>query len=270
MNILVAGGAGFIGSHISVELQKNGHEPIIVDSLVNSRSFIYDRIAKITGKQVVQYKNDVRDVAAMTSILKKHNCKAVIYLAAYKSVGESVSNPLKYYNNNICGLVSMLQAMQLAEVNQLIYSSSTTVYGCATRLPMTEETPLQPPSNPYGATKQMSEQIIKDVCNATKMRALLLRYFNPIGAHPSGLIGELPIGVPSFLLPYVIQVATGARESLTVYGGDYNTVDGSPVRDYIHIMDLAKAHIQSLNYLDKTTKNVDAFNICTGSGTSVL
>ncbi|MGD8373711.1 MAG: UDP-glucose 4-epimerase GalE [Candidatus Woesebacteria bacterium] len=270
MNILIAGGAGYIGSHICTELIAAGYEPIVVDNLTNSRPFIYDRIAKIVGRSIIHYNHDVRDVDFMTSILKKHNCKAVIYLAAYKSVVESVGDPLKYYDNNICGLVAMLQAMNAANVRQFIYSSSTTVYGNTNKLPMTEDSPVQPPMNPYGATKQMSEQIIKDVCSATKMRALILRYFNPIGAHPTGLIGELPIGVPSFLLPYVMQVATGAREDLTVYGDDYNTIDGSPVRDYIHIMDLARAHIKSLNYLGKVDKSVDTFNICTGSGTSVF
>lgn len=270
MNILVTGGAGFIGSHIVAELSTKGHKPIIIDTLINSDPIIYEGIEKITGKRIMHYKVDVRDTDAVAKVLKKHACDAVIHLAAFKSVGESVQDPLKYYGTNIHGIVSVLSAMQQTGTNLFIFSSSTTVYGDPDTLPMTESSPVKPPTNPYGATKQMSEQIIRDVCNTSGIRSVILRYFNPVGAHPSGLIGELPMGAPNFLLPYIMQTVTGVRDELTVFGGDYNTPDGSPVRDYIHVVDLAKAHVAALDYFSKTDDNVDVFNIGTGKGTSVL
>lgn len=270
MNILITGGLGFIGSHIVAELVNEGHNPIIVDSLANSNSIIYNGLAEITGKQLTHYDHDVRDTDKITDILKKHGCEAVIHLAAYKSVGESVHNPLKYYDNNLQGLVSVLEAMSRAEVELFIFSSSTTVYGAPDKLPFTEDSPIKPPTNPYGATKQMAEQIIQDTCKATNIRAALLRYFNPIGAHPSGIIGELPIGIPSFLMPYIMQTVAGVREKLVVFGGDYDTPDGSAVRDFVHVMDLADAHIESLKYISKSSEKVSIFNIGTGKGTSVL
>jgi UDP-glucose 4-epimerase len=270
MKILVTGGLGFIGSHIVAELVSKDHDPVIVDSLVNSDPIVYKGLFEITGKQIPHYDSDVRNTEKIIEILKKHQCEAVIHLAAYKSVGESVHKPLKYYDNNIRGLVSVLEAMKQAAVDLFIFSSSTTVYGAPDKLPFTEDSPVKPPTNPYGATKQMSEQIVQDTCKATNIRAALLRYFNPIGAHPSGLIGELPIGVPSFLMPFIMQTVAGVREKLVVFGGDYDTPDGSAVRDFVHVMDLADAHIESLEYISKSLDKVSIFNIGTGKGTSVL
>ena len=272
MNILVTGGLGYIGSHVVAELLAAGHTPIIVDTLVNSRPIIAEGLVQLTGKQLVHYNTDVRDTDQIVDILKKHDCQAVIHLAAYKSVGESVKNPLKYYDNNLQGLVSVLQAMDKTGVTQFIFSSSTTVYGSPRKedLPFTEDSPVQPPTNPYGATKQMAEQIIQDTCKASDIRAVLLRYFNPIGAHPSGLIGELPIGVPSFLLPFIMQTVAGIRSELTIFGDDYDTPDGSAVRDFVHVVDLAQAHLAALDYAGKTSDKISIFNIGTGKGTSVL
>jgi UDP-glucose 4-epimerase len=270
MNILVTGGAGFIGSHIVAELAAQGHAPVIIDSMVNSDQIMIDGIEKITGQQVSFYDADIRNTDKVTEILQQHHCDAVIHLAAFKSVGESVKDPLKYYDNNMNGLISVLEAMSKAGTNLIIFSSSTTVYGDPETLPMTEGSPIQPPTNPYGATKQMAEQIIQDTCKATGIRSVLLRYFNPVGAHPSGLIGELPIGVPNFLLPYIMQTVTGARDHLTVFGSDYDTPDGSPMRDYIHVVDLAKAHIAALHHVEKSQENTEVFNIGTGKPTSVL
>ena len=270
MNILLTGGAGFIGSHTAVELIEAGHTPIIVDSLVNSDPEVYKNLKKITNSDVIHYENDCRDTAKMVRIMKKHKCQAVIHFAAYKAVGESVATPLKYYTNNLDSLTSILDAMELASVNEFIFSSSCTIYGDPKKLPITEKSPIQPATNPYGATKQMAERIIEDVCASSSIRAVMLRYFNPIGAHPSSHIGELPIGTPNCLVPYLTQATAQLRDPLTVYGDDYDTPDGSAIRDYIHVVDLAKAHVKSMDYLKTSHKDVSVFNIGTGTGTSVL
>lgn len=270
MNILVTGGTGFIGSITSTELVSAGHTPFLVDNFSNSQKFILENIEKVTGKKPIFYELDVRDISKLVEILKIHNIDAVIHFAALKAVGESVEQPLRYYDNNINGLLSLLSAMKEANVSKLVFSSSATVYGDPDLVPITEEAPLKTATNPYGATKQMAEQIISDIAKNGELSSVLLRYFNPIGAHPSGLLGELPIGTPNNLVPYVSQAAAGIRDKLTVFGDDYDTPDGSGVRDYIHVVDLAKAHIAAINYLEKTENNVDVFNIGTGRGSSVL
>lgn len=270
MNILVTGGAGFIGSHTIVELIAMGHTPISVDNLCNSDTSVYDRLKTITGKPIMHAEFDVRDTETLTILMREQAIDAVIHFAALKAVGESVEKPLDYYENNISGLLSVLRAMQTCKVNKLIFSSSATVYGDPDSLPITEDAPLKPATNPYGATKQMAEQIIRDSTNSSDLQAILLRYFNPIGAHPSGLIGEKPKGAPNNLVPYVTQAAAGLRPALTVYGNDYDTPDGSGVRDYIHVVDLAKAHVAALDYLSTTDISIEALNIGTGNGVSVL
>jgi UDP-glucose 4-epimerase len=270
MNILVTGGAGFIGSHIVTELTTQGHTPIIIDTMVNSDPIMLRGIEKITDQKIPYYDEDIRHTEKVEEILRHHQCEAVIHLAAFKSVGESVQDPLKYYDNNVNGIISILKAMDKTKTNLFIFSSSTTVYGDPDTLPMTEGSPTQSPASPYGATKQMAEQIIQDTCKATSIQSVSLRYFNPVGAHPSGHIGELPIGVPNFLLPYIMQTVTGVRDHLTVFGSDYDTPDGSPMRDYIHVVDLAKAHIAALHHLEISQDDMDVFNIGTGTPTSVL
>lgn len=270
MNILVTGGAGFIGGHTVVELLATGHAPIVVDNYCNSTQKVQDSIFSITNKRVPFYNCDVRDTSNLVSLIKKHSIDGVIHFAALKAVGESVANPLLYYQNNIGGLLSVLEAMDKTDVDKLIFSSSATVYGDPDSLPITEDMPFKPATNPYGSTKQIAEKIIEDVTASTNLRAIALRYFNPIGAHPSGLIGELPLGAPNNLVPYVVQAAAGIRASLTVYGSDYDTIDGTGVRDYIHVVDLAKAHVCALQQLQSDTQKYNAINLGTGSGTSVL
>lgn len=270
MNILVTGGAGFIGSHTIVELLADGHDVTIVDNFVNSDKKVLDNLAKITHKKINFIELDVRDTDAVTSHMQSKQIDTVIHFAALKAVGESVQKPLEYYRNNIDGLLSVLESMKTSDINNLIFSSSATVYGDPDIVPITEEAPLKPATNPYGATKQMAEQIIQDSCKAYGLKAVLLRYFNPIGAHSSGLIGELPKGIPNNLVPFVTQAAAGMRDKLTIHGDDYDTPDGSGVRDYIHVVDLAKAHVKSINYLDTTKDNVTILNIGTGRGASVL
>jgi len=270
MNILITGGAGFIGSHTTVELINAGHIPVIIDDLSNSQESVYANLEEITGQVITHYKGDIRDTKQLVDIISKHDCSAAIHFAAYKAVGESVNEPVKYYRNNIEGTVSLLDAMQQTGMDDLIFSSSCTVYGDPKKIPVSEGSEIQSATNPYGATKQMSEQIINDVCSATNIRAVILRYFNPIGAHPSGLIGELPIGAPNCLVPYLIQATAGVRSPLTVFGDDYDTPDGTAIRDYIHVVDLAKAHVQSINYLSESNETVSVFNIGTGTGTSVM
>lgn len=270
MKVLVTGGAGFIGSHTVVELLKNDHSVVIVDNFCNSTERVLDSLQNITGESVPFFEADVRDTDTIARILEENTIDAVIHFAALKAVGESAQKPLEYYDNNIGGLVSVLTAMQTASVNKLIFSSSATVYGDPDELPLTEEAPLKPATNPYGATKQMGERIIEDTTNASDLRAVLLRYFNPIGAHESGLIGEAPNGVPNNLVPYLVQVASGVRDKLTVFGDDYDTADGSGVRDYIHVVDLARAHVSALDYVEKQNSPTSVFNIGTGKGASVL
>jgi UDP-glucose 4-epimerase len=270
MNVLVTGGLGFIGSHTVVELFKSGHSVVIIDNLCNSSISVLQRLQHITAETIPFVEADVRHTDVITGILQEKEIDVIIHFAALKAVGESTQKPLEYYDNNIGGLVSVLTAMQNASVNKLIFSSSATVYGNPDTLPLTEDAPLKPATNPYGATKQMGEHIIEDTTNASDMRAVLLRYFNPIGAHESGLIGEAPNGVPNNLVPYLVQVASGVRDKLTVFGDDYDTADGSGVRDYIHVVDLARAHVSALDYVVKQNSPTSVFNIGTGRGASVL
>jgi UDP-glucose 4-epimerase len=270
MHILVTGGAGFIGSHTIVELIADGHSVTVVDNFLNSDKRVLDSLREITGQNIEFFELDVRETNSLAQLMNEQKIGAVIHFAALKAVGESVQKPLEYYRNNIDGLLSVLEAMQTASVDKLIFSSSATVYGDANEMPITEEAPLKPATNPYGATKQMAEQIIADVCKSSKIQAVLLRYFNPIGAHASGLIGELPLGVPNNLVPFVTQAAAGLRDELTVFGDDYDTPDGTGVRDYIHVVDLAKAHVKSLNYLASSDDKTTILNIGTGQGASVL
>jgi len=271
-NILVTGGAGFIGSHTVVELVNAGFNPIIIDNFSNSERSVIGRLEKIIGHGVSFYKGEFQDKKLLKEIAKKESIDGVIHFAAYKAVGESVEKPLKYYRNNVVGLVNLLEAIQELNIDNLVFSSSCTVYGQTDKLPLTEESPVQPAASPYGATKQMDEIIIRDATVAAKsMHSICLRYFNPIGAHPSALIGELPRGVPSILVPFITQTVAGWRDALTVFGDDYPTPDGTCVRDFIHVVDLAKAHIKALEHLDKQpAKYFDIFNIGTGKGNSVL
>jgi UDP-glucose 4-epimerase len=271
--ILVTGGAGFIGSHTAVSLVAAGFEPIIVDNFSNSEHKILNGLEQILGHRLACYEADCNDAHAMEQIFAKEQPIGIIHFAASKAVGESVQKPLFYYRNNLNSLMVMLELMPKYKVHSLVFSSSCTVYGQPKHLPVTEATPRLPASSPYGNTKAMCEDIIRD-CVAANMpiKAISLRYFNPIGAHPSALIGELPRGVPANLVPYLLQVAAGQRQSLTVHGNDYGTPDGTAIRDYIHVMDLAEAHVSALQLLSKknTDSFYDIFNIGTGNGASVL
>jgi UDP-glucose 4-epimerase len=270
MNILVTGGTGFIGSHTIVELLAINHSVTVVDNFINSDKKVLENILQITGKSVNFVELDVRDTEKLASLIEEYSIDSVIHFAALKAVGESVEKPLEYYRNNIDGVLSVLEAMRISGATNLIFSSSATVYGDPDTLPISEDAPLKPATNPYGATKQMAEQIIQDACKAYSLKAVLLRYFNPIGAHSSGLIGELPKGTPNNLVPFVTQTAAGLRDKLTVHGNDWDTPDGSGVRDYIHVVDLAKAHVKSLDYIYKSEEPVTILNIGTGKGSSVL
>jgi len=271
-NILVTGGAGFIGSHTVAELVNAGFNPVIIDNFSNSEKSVIGSLEKITGRKIGLYEGEFQDKKLLKEIAAKESIDGVIHFAAYKAVGESVEKPLKYYKNNVAGLVDLLEAMQELGINNLVFSSSCTVYGQPDKLPITEQTPQKPASSPYGATKQMCENIIKDTAAAsTSLRAISLRYFNPIGAHSSALIGELPKGTPSNLVPFLTQAVAGLRDKLTVFGNDYPTPDGTCIRDYIHVVDLAKAHIKALQYLDKQLSGYyDIYNVGTGKGSSVL
>jgi len=271
-NILVTGGAGFIGSHTVVELHNAGFKPIVIDNFNNSEQSVIDSLEKITGSKIDFYEGEFQDKKLLKQIAAKHQVDGVIHFAAYKAVGESVEKPLKYYRNNVAGLVELLETMQELGINDLVFSSSCTVYGEPDKLPITEESPQKPANSPYGATKQMCEIIIKDsIAASPNLRAISLRYFNPIGAHSSALIGELPKGVPSNLVPFLTQTVAGIRDKLTVFGDDYPTPDGTCIRDYIHVVDLAKAHIKALGHLAKQpAKYYDAYNVGTGKGSSVL
>jgi UDP-glucose 4-epimerase len=273
MKILVTGGLGFIGSHTVVELQNEGFEVIIIDNLSNSSETVLGGIITITGKKPVFENLDVRDKAAVQNFFKKHNdIEGVIHFAASKAVGESVENPLLYYENNINSLVYLLQELQNIPNSNIIFSSSCTVYGQAEEMPITENAPIQVAMSPYGNTKQIGEEIIRDVAKVSNIKAILLRYFNPIGAHPSAEIGELPIGIPQNLVPFITQTGFGLRKELSVYGNDYPTPDGTAIRDYIHVVDLAKAHVIALQRLlnNKNMSPVETFNLGTGTGSSVL
>lgn len=273
MKILVTGGLGFIGSHTVVELQNEGFEVVIIDNLSNSSETVLDGIVAITGKKPVFENLDVREKTSVQNFFKKHNdVSGVIHFAASKAVGESVENPLLYYENNINSLVYLLQELQNKPNSNIIFSSSCTVYGQAEEMPITENAPIQVAMSPYGNTKQIGEEIIRDVAKVSNIKAILLRYFNPIGAHPSAEIGELPLGVPQNLVPFITQTGLGLRKELSVYGNDYSTPDGTAVRDYIHVVDLAKAHVIALKRLleNKNASSVETFNLGTGTGSSVL
>jgi UDP-glucose 4-epimerase len=271
--IVVTGGLGFIGSHTVVELQNEGFEVVIIDNLSNSSEEVLKGIVAITGKSPIFEKMDVRDKLAVQNFFKKHeDVQGVIHFAASKAVGESVENPLLYYENNINSLVYILQELQQKTKAHFIFSSSCTVYGQAEKMPITENASIQVAMSPYGNTKQIGEEIITDVAKVTGINAILLRYFNPIGAHPSAEIGELPIGVPQNLVPFITQTGIGLRESLSVYGNDYPTPDGTCIRDYIHVVDLARAHVVALMRLlnNENAAKVETFNLGTGTGSSVL
>lgn len=273
MKILVTGGLGFIGSHTVVELQSEGFEVVIVDNLSNSSEDVLKGIVAISGKTPLYEKLDLREKAVVQNFFKKHDDIAgVIHFAASKAVGESVENPLLYYENNINTLVYLLQELQQKQDANLIFSSSCTVYGQAEKMPITENASIQVAMSPYGNTKQIGEEIITDVTKVTNINAILLRYFNPIGAHPTAEIGELPIGVPQNLVPFITQTGFGLRKELSVYGDDYPTPDGTAVRDYIHVVDLAKAHVIAMQRLlnKKNLDKVETFNLGTGTGSSVL
>ena len=273
MRILVTGGLGFIGSHTVVELQNEGFEVIAVDNLSNSSIEVLDGIEKITGKKPIFENIDLREKLAVQNFFKKNNDIAgVIHFAASKAVGESVEKPLLYYENNINSLVYILQEMTNLPQANFIFSSSCTVYGQAKKMPITEDASIQPANSPYGNTKQIGEEIINDVAKVTNINSVLLRYFNPIGAHSSAEIGELPLGIPQNLVPFITQTALGLRKELSVYGNDYPTPDGTCIRDYIHVVDVAKAHVIALQRLLNKQNNdkVEIFNLGTGNGSSVL
>ena len=274
--ILVTGGTGYIGSHTVVELVQQGYDVVIVDNLSNSDKNMLDGIAAIIGKQPEFHQVDCNDAAALSSVMDAYpDIEAVIHFAASKAVGESVEQPLMYYRNNLMSLVTLLEQMKAHNVHNIVFFSSCTVYGqpSAEHLPVDETAPIQTALSPYGNTKQINEEIIRDEAHADKsLQATILRYFNPIGAHPSAMIGELPNGVPQNLLPFVTQTAAGLRKQLKVYGNDYNTPDGSCIRDYIYVVDLAKAHVKAVERMlsGKSEEQVEVFNLGTGRGLSVL
>lgn len=273
MKILVTGGTGYIGAHTVVELQQNGYEVIILDNLSNSYKEVIDAIKKITGILPVFEKLDLCDRKQLEDFFSRNNdIDGIIHFAAFKAVGESMLYPLKYYHNNLFSLINLLACMQNFKINTLVFSSSCTVYGQPDELPVNENSPIKAASSPYGNTKQISEKIITEQVGVADLNTILLRYFNPIGAHESALIGELPIGVPNNLVPFITQTAIGKLEYLNVYGNDYNTADGTCVRDYIYVVDLAKAHVKALNRLlgKKNEKRCELFNLGTGQGNSVM
>ncbi len=273
MQILVTGGTGYIGSHTVVELQKRGYEVIIVDNLSNSRREIIDNIEKITGIKPVLEVFDLEDRKKTSDFFKKYpDLKGVIHFAAFKAVGESVEKPLMYYRNNLVSLINILESMQENDVENIVFSSSCTVYGQPDHLPVSETAPIKKAESPYGNTKQISEEIIQDTIKVSKINGIALRYFNPIGAHESALIGELPLGVPNNLVPFITQTAIGIRDELKIFGNDYPTPDGTPIRDYIHVVDLAEAHVIAIKrMIDGKMKNdFEVFNLGTGTGYSVL
>lgn len=269
MAVLVTGGAGYIGSHTCIEMQSAGYDVVVVDNLDNSNEEALKRVEKITGKPVRFYKEDVRDKEALRRIFSENEIEAVIHFAGLKAVGESVREPIMYYDNNLQNTIALLEVMNEFAVKKIVFSSSATVYGVATEMPLTEGMPLGA-INPYGRTKYFIEEILRDLYVADNDWCIaLLRYFNPIGAHKSGLIGEDPKGIPNNLMPYISQVAVGKLEKLHVFGNDYNTVDGTGVRDYIHVVDLAQGHVKAIDWALKN-KGCEAFNLGTGNGTSVL
>jgi len=271
MKVLVTGAAGYIGSHTIVELLNKGHEVLGIDNFDNSYPFVLDNIKKITGKDFLFKELDIRDKNALNQFLLEHkSIDAVVHFAAFKAVGESVAQPLKYYENNVGGTINLLFAMQAANINHIVFSSSCTVYGEANP-PVIETAHIPKAQSPYGNTKQICEEILADQAIASDLKVVSLRYFNPVGAHDSALIGELPTGIPNNLVPFITQTAIGKRNVLTVFGNDYPTPDGTCIRDYIHVVDLAKAHVKAIDYIKTKAKDkFSVFNLGTGKGNSVL
>ena len=271
MSILLPGGAGYIGSHTAVELLKKGKDIVIIDNFSNSNIKAIDAIKKITGKDFKFYQIDYMDRERLEKVFEENNIEAVMNFAGYKAVGESVKKPLEYYDNNVSGAIVLLETMKKYNCKKFIFSSSATVYGEPERIPLTEDCKTGGTTNPYGTTKLFIEQILKDLYTSDNTWDIcILRYFNPVGAHESGLIGEEPKGIPNNLMPYIVRVAAGKLEQLSVFGNDYNTHDGTGVRDYIHVVDLAKGHIKALEKLEKENKGLYIYNLGTGTGYSVL
>lgn len=273
MKILVTGGTGYIGSHTVVELQKRGFEVVIIDNLSNSYEYVVDKIEQITGLRPEFHRFDLADSIQTATFFKQHSdLSGIIHFAAYKAVGESMDQPLMYYKNNLISLLNILEGMKDNGIENLVFSSSCTVYGQPDDLPVKETSPIKEAWSPYGSTKQMSEEIIRFAINAHGLRSISLRYFNPIGAHESALIGELPLGIPNNLVPFITQTAIGKREVLKVFGSDYNTPDGTAIRDYIHVVDLAQAHVVAVDRMidKKSIHDYEVFNLGTGNGFSVL
>lgn len=273
MTILVTGGLGYIGSHTVVELINSGFDVVIVDDLSHSEKFILHNIEEITGKRPIFYPFDLKRKELLTQVFDAHEIEGCINFAAFKAVGESQEKPVDYYENNLFSLINILQEFKSRNISNFIFSSSCTVYGQADHMPIDENTPLKMPESVYGKTKQMGEEILKDFAKGYQRKVSLLRYFNPIGAHPSALLGELPFGVPNNLVPYVMQTAAGIREKLNVWGNDYPTEDGTAIRDYIYVVDLAKAHVAALKSLiikNNDEAVIDVYNLGTGKGSSVL
>lgn len=271
--VLVTGGCGYIGSHTSIDLLSKGFEVVSIDNLVRSRAFVADRVREISGKDFVNHEVDCCEEDAVRKVFSENPViRGVIHFAAYKAVGESVDHPLMYYRNNINSLLTIMEVAEEFGVEDFVFSSSCSVYGNADALPVREDTPLAEAESPYGRTKVISEQIIKEYSRNSRMRFILLRYFNPTGAHTSGKLGEIPFGSPQNLVPVITETAIGKRESLTVFGDDYDTRDGSCIRDYIHVMDIADAHTKALEYLnaERNNEQVEIFNLGTGNGVSVL
>lgn len=269
MRVLVTGGAGYIGSHTCLKLLITGHDVVVIDNFSNSKPVVFDRIERICGRRPISYKGDVCDSDLVAGILSTHGIESVIHFAGLKAVGESVAQPLQYYINNVAGSLALFSAMQKTKVNSLVFSSSATVYGNPHSVPIHEDFPVSA-TNPYGRSKIMVEEILRDLIRAdASWHVALLRYFNPVGAHESGLIGEDPSGTPNNLMPYISQVAVGRRTELQIFGGDYPTPDGTGVRDYIHVVDLARGHIAALDWL-RQHNGVHTFNLGTGQGKSVL
>lgn len=269
--VLLTGGAGYIGAHTAVELIQQGFEVVIIDDLSRSEKRILDGIEKITSQKFSFYKGDCTDGEFLETVFKNNKIDSIVHFAAFKSVNESVVNPLLYYQNNLGSMVALLGTMEKFNVNEIIFSSSCTVYGQPEHIPVDESAPFKKAESPYGATKQMCERILEDAIHANKnLRSVSLRYFNPVGAHPSAKIGELPIGTPSNLVPYVTQTAAGIRQKLTVFGSDYDTPDGSCVRDFIHVVDLARAHVKALQKVNSLESRNEVFNLGTGEGITVL
>ena len=271
MKILVTGGAGYIGSHTCVELLNEGFEVVVIDNFSNSKSSSLDAIKKITGKDFKFYEIDYLDKDALNKVFEENKIDAVIYFAGFKAVGESVQKPIEYYTNNISGALNLLDVMRKHNVKKFVFSSSATVYGNPEKIPLTEDCKIGGTTNPYGTSKLFIEQILKDIyASDNSWDIIILRYFNPVGAHESGLIGEDPKGIPNNLMPYIAKVATKELKELSVFGNDYNTPDGTGVRDYIHVVDLAKGHVLALNKLEKEGKGLFIYNLGTGTGYSVL